>query len=78
MKYFKESELCANENHSFGDVAEYCYQWSVSQGWFQFDGNDKLPGGPKIRNRDGSLSLKPKSKTSLFSERFLKQHDETR
>ena len=42
------------------------------------DGNDKLPGGPKIRNRDGSYSLKPKSKKSLFSERFLKQHDETR
>ena len=78
MKYFKECELCADENHSFNDVAEYCYQWSLSQGWFQLDGRDKLPGGPRIGNRDGSKSLKPRSKSSLFVERHLKEHDDTR
>ena len=43
------------------------------------DPADKLlPGGKKIQNRDGSNSLKPKTNTSLFFERKLKEFDSTR
>ena len=80
MKYFKETELGAiGDKETFMDVAEYCYQWSIGQGWFQMDPADKLlPGGKKIQNRDGSNSLKPKTNTSLFFERKLKEFDSTR
>ena len=77
MKYFKEEELCARgDRHTFSAVAEYCYNWSCGQGWFQFNKDEKLPGGKKVLNRDGSASIKPKSSNSLISERKLKSYND--
>ena len=79
LKYFKEVELRATrEEDTFQMVAEYCFHWSMRQGWFQFSPEDKLPGGKKIQNRNGTNSLKPKSPNSLFYEAFLKPYDEKR
>ena len=77
MKYFKEEELCATEDkYTFSTVAEYCYNWSCGQGWFQFNRDENLPGGKKIGNRDGSSSIKSKYFCSLISERKLKNFDD--
>ena len=79
MLYLKETELGAGgSEETFSHVAEYCHMWSCGQGWFQFNPEDKLPGGKKIANRDGSNSLKPKSRKSLFYERPLKAFDSKR
>ena len=50
----------------------------MRQGWFQHDPEDKLPGGKKIENRDGSMSLKGKTKSSLFYNAKLKEYDYSR
>ena len=77
FKYFKEVELRATgEEDTFQLVAEYCYHWSMRQGWFQMSPEDKLPGGKKIGNRDGTNSLKPKCQNSFFYEASLKPFDE--
>jgi len=47
----------------------------MKQGWFMMSPDDKLPGGQKIGNRDGSNSLKPRCHESLFYEAFLKPFD---
>ena len=79
MLYFKECELKATRScETFMAVAEYCFHWSLRQGWFQLDENGKLPGGKKILNRDGSRSLKLKYEDSLFYEAKLKPYDSTR
>ena len=53
--YFKEQELQATrKQETFQVVAEYCYHWSLRQGWFQLDPKNKLPGGRVVANRDGS------------------------
>lgn len=76
FKYFKEVELKADrEDDTFPLVAEYCYHWSMRQGWFMMAPEDKLPGGQKIGNRDGTNSLKPRCHESLFYEAFLKPFD---
>ena len=77
MKYFKEEELCAvDDRYTFSSVAEYCFNWSCGQGWFQFNQNEKLPAGKKVGNRDGTSSIKPKNWSSLISERKLKMYDD--
>ena len=77
--YLKEVELRATrDDETFSTVAEYCYHWSMRQGWFQHDPEDKLPGGKKIENRDGSMSLKGKTKSSLFYNAKLKEYDYSR
>ena len=79
MKYLKEEELCAtDEKYTFSSVAEYCYNWSATQGWFQLSPTDKMPGGKKIGNVDGSKSIKPKKVSSLNSEIKLKDYDHSK
>ena len=79
LLYYKEVELRAKrEEETFSVVAEFCFHLSLRQGWFQLLGENKLPGGRSIRNRDGSRSLKPKGKESLMYEASLKAYDETK
>ena len=80
MKYLKEVELGAiNRNETYQMVAEYLFHLSMAQGWFQFERNSRLPGGKRIENRNGSKSLKAKTRHCLFiKDRPLKEYDDTR
>ena len=59
-------------------VADFCYHWSMRQGWFQFSSKDKMPGGKSIVNRDGSRTLKAKGPKSLAFDASLKPYDENK